>query len=279
MIQDRELLVSGGITILGKHIPLHSEFRPQWQCTVKIVLKDLLLHLIDNSQVLETVSEICEVLSKIFYGTLWHEGRSTSIRNGDWYFYIPEHLVAGLPDRITIVETEAMVINLHECPEGCIIPDSNHDFSSSEQYYQFKRLRHHGLIDKSYRVLEADSGFDAMKLVHCILPEDDVQPSWKSIALDEMLSTNRLKYQNCLHAKDMLMNTKVVLAEATSNEQTKCTLSDYWLGHNNMGKILVRLREDLYSSSEPEAEEIVLPQQTKRKASSLLQGGNKSLKL
>ena len=29
MTQDRELLVSGGITILGKHIPLCSEFRPQ----------------------------------------------------------------------------------------------------------------------------------------------------------------------------------------------------------------------------------------------------------
>ena len=107
--------------------------------------------------------------------------------------------------------------NLHECPEGCIIPDGNHDFSSSEQHYQFKRLRHHRLIDESYQVLEADSGFDAMKLVHRVLPEDDVQPSWKSIALDEMLNTNRLKYQNCPHAKETLMNTKVVLAEATSN--------------------------------------------------------------
>ena len=169
------------------------------------------------------VSEICEVSSEIFYGTLWHEGKPISIRNRDQYFYIPEHLVAGLPDRITIVETEARVIkpkalatckhctgtghyasdldcparapeaiaatvkpfcggknplsNLHECPEGCITPDGNHDFSSSEQHYQFKRLRHHGLINESYWVLEADSGFDAMKLEHHVLPEDDVQPS------------------------------------------------------------------------------------------------------
>ena len=131
------------------------------------------------------------------------------------------------------------------------------------------------------------SSFDAMKLAHCVLPEDDVQPSWKSIALDKMLNTNRLKYQNCLHTKEMLMNTKVVLAEAMSNifwgtglppEQTKHTLSDYWPGLNNMGKILVRLREDLSSSSDQDAEEIPLSQ-NQRKASSLLQGSNKSLKL
>ena len=84
------------------------------------------------------------------------------------------------------------------------------------------------------------------------------------------------------------MNTKVVLAKAMTNvfwgtgfppEQTKHTLSDYWPGCNNMGKILVRLREDLHSSFDQDAEEIPLSQQIKRKVSSLLQGSNKSLKL
>ncbi len=86
-----------------------------------------------------------------------------------------------------------------------MILDGNHDFSSPEHHYQFKLLRHHGLIDKSYRVLEVDSSFDTMKIAQHVLPEEEVQPSWKSIAIEEMLSTNRMKYQNCTHARDVLM--------------------------------------------------------------------------
>ncbi len=77
---------------------------------VKIVLKDLPLHLVDNPQVLDAVLDICEVSSEIFYGMLWHEGKATSIQNGDRYFYIPEHLATGLPDKIIVLDTEARVI-------------------------------------------------------------------------------------------------------------------------------------------------------------------------
>ncbi len=98
MNADRERLVSQGITVERKHIPLRSEFCSNVQQTVKVVVKDLPLHMVDNSQVLSVLSDICEVASEIHYGTLWHEGKPTSIRNGDHFFYVTEAVVNTLPE-------------------------------------------------------------------------------------------------------------------------------------------------------------------------------------
>ncbi len=100
------------------------------------------------------------------------------------------------------------------CPKGCQIPNSHHDFLTSEHHYQFKHLCHHGMIDDSYRVLEADKD---MKLAHQVLLEEKVQPSWLNMVVDEMLHMNCLKFDSCVHAKQALLNSKVVLEEATTN--------------------------------------------------------------
>ncbi len=65
--------------------------------SVKITLRDLPLHCVDNAEVLEAVSCLCTVLSPVQYGTLWHNGQPTSIRNEDRFFYVPETAVAALP--------------------------------------------------------------------------------------------------------------------------------------------------------------------------------------
>ncbi len=57
------------------------------------------------------------------------------------------------------------------------------------------------MIDDSYRVIEADIGYEDMMLAHQVLPEEKVQSSWLNIAVDEMLQTNRLKYDSCVYAK------------------------------------------------------------------------------
>ena len=92
------------------------------------------------------------------------------------------------------------------------------------------------MFDESYRVLEADNSFEAMKLAHEALPNDKVKAEWKEIIVEEMLEINRLKYTLCDHAHEVLLSSKVVLAEVTSNlfwgtglppELTRHTLSDY----------------------------------------------------
>ncbi len=106
---DREWLVVQGLTIAGKHIQLQNDVQVSARRTVKITLRDLPLHAVDNAQVLEVLSENWAVTLEISYGTLWHNGQPTSIRNGDRYFYIMEDVTELMPDSNEFGEYTARV--------------------------------------------------------------------------------------------------------------------------------------------------------------------------
>ncbi len=89
-----------------------------------------------------------------------------------------------------------------------------------------------------------------MKIVHESILSEDSNDEWKAIVIWEMMETNLLKYRAYPYAKAILLDSKVVLAEATSDKfwgsglnpkMTRTTLSDYWPGKNNLGKVLVRI--------------------------------------
>ncbi len=89
-----------------------------------------------------------------------------------------------------------------------------------------------------------------IKIAYESILSEDSNDEWKAIAIQEMMETNLLKYRACPHAKAVLLDSKVVLAEATSDkfwgsglnpEITRTTLSDYSPGKNNLGKVLVRI--------------------------------------
>ncbi len=54
---DWECLVVQGLTIAGNYIQLQNDLRSSARMTVKITLRDLPLHAVDNAQVLEVLSE------------------------------------------------------------------------------------------------------------------------------------------------------------------------------------------------------------------------------
>ena len=82
------------------------------QQTVKVVVKDLPLHIVDNSQVLSVLSDICEVASEIHYRTLWHEGKPTSMRNGNCFFYVMEAVVNNLLETFEVAGITARVLQV-----------------------------------------------------------------------------------------------------------------------------------------------------------------------
>ena len=178
--------------------------------------------------------------------------------------------------------------NVHTCPEGCLLPDGQHDFPSAEHHYQFKRLRFHGKLDDSYHILEVESGFQAMKIAHESLLQEESSEEWKAIAIHEMMDTNLLKYRSCSHAKASLLDSKVIVAEATSDkfwgsgmnpEMTRTTLSDYWPGKNNLGKILMQIHEDFLDDAlQSRKDDIPGTPGNKRKAISPLEGHSKTFK-
>ncbi len=106
---DHELLIQKGLTLNGKHIQLCSEIRPADRKTVRVTLRDLPLHTVDNSDILDALSDNFTVTSEVQYSTIWHNGKPTSIRNGDRYVYMHEDTVAKLPDTLKVGEYTARI--------------------------------------------------------------------------------------------------------------------------------------------------------------------------
>ena len=99
-------------------------------------------------------------------------------------------------------------------------------------------------------MLMQEDSFKAMKLVHSALPDDQVSEAWQATAKAEMLQSNHLKYSACMHARDKLLKSKLVLAEATGDpfwgmglgvaQMWEC-LSDYLPGKNVMETVLMEI--------------------------------------
>ncbi len=86
---------------------------------------------------------------------------------------------AGLQDDLELIYGgKHPLSNLHNCPDGCEIKDGQYDYGSSEQHYQFGRLCSHSKDDVAFCVLEADSGFQAMKIAEQALPKDEESDEW-----------------------------------------------------------------------------------------------------
>ncbi len=107
-----------------------------------------------------------------------------------------------------------------------------------------------------------------------MLPEDQVSDDWKASAVDDMRVANSLKFCACDHAKKVLMEANLMIAEATSDlfwgmglslEWTRQCLPEFWPGQNRMGEILMDLRKGLLHEDQLTGEE-----HGKWKASSLL---------
>ncbi len=71
--------------------------------------------------------------------------------------------------------------------------------------------------------------------------------------------SNRLKFENCQHACEYLLQTTGNIVEAMNNlfwgsgfppDVTKTTLQEYWPSENQFGKILLALRDETKEGSE-----------------------------
>ncbi len=69
-LSDHTHLVERGIHVAGKFILLCSEVHAASQQFVKIALKDLPLHSVDNKDVLDSLKEVCKVNSTVKYSNL-----------------------------------------------------------------------------------------------------------------------------------------------------------------------------------------------------------------
>ncbi len=85
----------------------------------------------------------------------------------------PARTVDGVFEMVeTFCGGKCQLSNLHQCPEGSVISDRGTTFAMSEHHYQFKKLKAHDMGEEAYLHLAEESGFDAMKKVKSLLPDD-----------------------------------------------------------------------------------------------------------
>ncbi len=74
-----------------------------------------------------------------------------------------------------------------------------------------------------------------------------------------MHQSNQLKYQSCPHMKEKLLKSKLIIAEVIGDNywgtglnilQSHECLSDYWLGENVMGTILMKIHDKIQKEIE-----------------------------
>lgn len=292
---------------------------------VKVVLKDLPLHAVSNSEVLEALHEVLEVESEVSYCNVWYKGRLTNIQNGDRFVYIKASELSKVADTLQVGNYHARVFkpkhltiykcygqeghhtsdkscpahtpckvedtidafcsgkyplsNLHKCLHGCVAKEGEKIFPSSEHCFQFKKLKVHNKTEEAFELLDEPDPFKVMQKSKEILSEDAVMEDWKYSACDKMRDMIHLKFQTCEHAKQALLDSGLMIVEATGDkfwgsgltlDQTKQCLLEYWLGENYMGKILMDLQHKY--TAERETLENALGVEGKQKATSPLTG-------
>ena len=103
-VTDRQFLVNKGLMVAGKYVALQSEYRSTFKKTVKITLRDLPLHAVNNEEVLEALHDCCSVVSLVNYLIVWHNGQMMNIRNSDRFAYIEACDVMKVADHIDVGE-------------------------------------------------------------------------------------------------------------------------------------------------------------------------------
>ncbi len=106
-LADRTKLVSTGLTLAGRYIQLHSEQHETRKPMAKITAKDLPLHAVSNTEVLDVVKEFCEPSSEVSYCNVWFNGRLANIHNGDCFCYIETDSLDKIPDTLQVGQFHA----------------------------------------------------------------------------------------------------------------------------------------------------------------------------
>ncbi len=87
-LAKRAKLVERGLHVAGHFVLLWSEVYLGALQLVKVTLKDLPLHCVDNEDVLDSLQKVCKVNSTVKYSNLWYNSKAMNIRNGDRYVYV-----------------------------------------------------------------------------------------------------------------------------------------------------------------------------------------------
>ena len=144
------------------------------------------------------------------------------------------------------------------------------------------KLKAHDKIEAAFDLLEESDPFKVMQKSKEILPNDAVSDEWKQTACGKIREAVLLKFQACEYAKHALLDSGLMIVEATGDrfwgsglalDQTRQCLPEYWPRETQMGKILMDLCQRY--ADERDSLDKVLGAEGKCKATSPLLGSVK----
>ncbi len=142
--------------------------------------------------------------------------------------------------------------NLHVCPEGCTWMVEGIEYDSVEKEFQHNKLLTYDMKNKAAEILDYENPMEIMFCSHELIQEES--ESWIKTERMVMDFACKNKFNNCPHARHVLMRSKADLVEGTLNrkwgsglnaEQTYECHPDFWPGDNLIGSILKNIRHEM----------------------------------
>ncbi len=130
----------------------------------------------------------------------------------------PTRAMPEVQDSIQVFQGGADPLsNLHVCPEGCTWIVEGIEYNSMEKEFQHNKLLTHNLKDEAAEILDYENPleitFHSHELIH------DESESWIKTERMVMDFACKNKFNNCSHARHVLMRSKADLVEGMTNRK------------------------------------------------------------
>ena len=121
-------------------------------------------------------------------------------------------------------------------------------FQTSEHAFQYLKFINTNK-NIANKIKNPNSPDDARSIAH--ESKEYRLPNWSDIKYDNMEKILRLKVEQNPIVKDCLLNTKdYIIAECCIDEDTDWGIDNNNQGENNLGKIWMKIRDDLYGNKD-----------------------------
>ena len=155
--------------------------------------------------------------------------------------------VLQVADGLAFQSHHAFLSNMYPCP----IKDDNNTYKSAEHFYSCDLAKYHHRNDLIQPILDAQDGYTAKRIVRSIKVVDE----WQDEKIKAMKKIITMKFDQNDNLRDMLINTKGCLYEATKSDmdfacgytlsQAKEINKESIKGKNLLGKILCEYRDNI----------------------------------
>jgi ribA/ribD-fused uncharacterized protein len=161
----------------------------------------------------------------------------------------------GIPGAIYFYESSQPYYEFTNFAQGYPVLLDGKMWPTTEQYYQAQKFPHNPALQEEIRKLTSDAqGSAARKAFNLARAhKNEIRANWQSISLPTMLKAVRDKFTRHPALRDKLLNTgKAILVENAGANDDFFGAGATGDGQNQLGQILMRVRDELKGTANPQ---------------------------